>query len=298
MRPLPPLTALRSFEAVARLGSVTLAAAELFVTHSAVSQQLRLLEAQLGIPLFTREGRGLSLTEDGRLYALQVRLALTELGDATRLIQARPRDGELVLAVLPSFGLHWLMPRLPRFQARYPHYRISLRASLDIHDLRQGLVDAGVRMGLGNWEGLQQKKLFDDSLLIVAAPHFNQGRLPRTAQEVMAAPIVRTVESWLAWCQAAGVEEPPPAGLWINDSNLVLEAVYRGQGVTLERRSLVHDDLKTGRLVQLTDITVPYLHPNWLVWPPRASAQAKLGEFSAWLDEEVDIYLREIATGD
>jgi LysR family glycine cleavage system transcriptional activator len=298
MRTLPPLSALRCFEAVARLGSVTQAAAELFITHSAVSQQLRQLEAQLGgVPLLVREGRGLRLTEDGRLYALQVRLALGELSDATRLVQARPRDGELVLAVLPSFGMHWLLPRLPRLRARHPNYRISLRASLDVHDLRQGLVDAGVRMGVGNWEGLLQKKLFDDELVAVAAPHFNQGRLPGTAQEVVEAPVVRTVESWLGWCQAAGVEEPSNAALWINDSNLVLEAVYLGQGVALERRSLVHDALQSGRLVQLTEITVPYTHPNWLVWPPREGMKAKLDDFTAWLDEEVERYLNEIQAG-
>ena len=99
MRPLPPLSALRSFEALARLGSVTQAASELHVTHSAISQQIRQLEEMLGVVLFVREGRGLRLTEDGRLYALQVRIGLTELTEATRLIQARPRDGELVVAV-------------------------------------------------------------------------------------------------------------------------------------------------------------------------------------------------------
>ncbi|MBV8045544.1 MAG: transcriptional regulator GcvA [Paludibacterium sp.] len=295
MRPLPPLAALRSFEAAARLGSVTLAAEELFVTHSAISQQIRQLEALLGVPLFMREGRGVSLTEDGRLYALQVRLALNELTEATRLIQARPRTGELVLAVLPSFCQHWLLPRLPRFQARYPHYRVIVRASLDIQDLRQGLVDVGVRLGQGGWEGLQQQRLFDDDLVAVAAPGFNQGHLPRTPAEVVAAPIVRTVEPWHAWCQSAGVAEPIQAKLWFNDSNLVLAAAHQGLGVALERRSLVHEDLKAGRLVQLTDITVPYAHPHWLVWPPRGSAKDKLRDFTGWLEEEIASYQQDVA---
>jgi LysR family glycine cleavage system transcriptional activator len=219
MKNLPPLAALRSFEAVARLGSVSLAAAELNVTHSAVSQQIRLLEEQLGSVLFLREGRGLQPSEDGRLYALQVRVALGELSEATRLVRARPRGDELVIAVLPSFGQHWLLPRLPRFYARHPRYRVTLRASLDIQDLQQGLVDIGIRMGRGGWEGVQQQRLFDDELLVVAAPHFNGGRLPRTAAEVVACPVVRTVESWLGWCSAAGVAEPAHAALWINDSS-------------------------------------------------------------------------------
>lgn len=295
MRPLPPLSALRSFEALARLGSVTQAASELHVTHSAISQQIKLLEELLGVVLFLREGRGLRLTEDGRLYALQVRIGLAELTEATRLVQARPRDGELVLAVLPSFGAHWLLPRLPRFQARFPQYRISLRASLDIQDLRQGLVDIGIRMGQGDWEGLQQQHLFDDELVVVAAPTFRQGQLPRTPAEIVAGPVVRTVESWMGWCQAAGVAEPAQAGLWINDSNLVLQAVQQGLGVALERRSLVQAALQAGTLVQVSDIVVPYPYPHWLVWPARESSQRKQRDFAGWMAEEVAAYQQELA---
>lgn len=294
MRILPPLSALRSFEAVARLGSVTLAAAELHVTHSAISQQIRQLEELLGVALLLREGRGLRLSEDGRLYALQVRLGLTELSEATRLVQARPREGELVIAVLPSFGANWLLPRLPRFHARFPAYRLSLRASLDIQDLRQGLVDVGVRMGQGDWEGLQQKKLFEDELVMVAAPAFNGGRLPRTPAEVVAAPTVRTAESWYSWCEAAGVVDPGRTDLWINDSNLVLEAVRLGHGVALERRSIVQASLDAGSLVQLTDIVVPYPHPHWLVWPQRESAQVKRNDFIVWIEDEVARYQQSL----
>lgn len=294
MSTLPPLPALRSFEAVARLGSITLAAAELHVTHSAISQQIKLLEDLLGVALFTREGRGLRLSEDGRLYALQIRIGLGEITEATRLVRARPRVDEVVVAVLPSFGLHWLLPRLPRFYARHPHYRVSLRASLDIQDLRQGLVDIGVRMGQGGWEGLAQKRLFDDELVVVASPSFNGGRLPQTPQDIVTGPIVRTVESWLGWCSVAGVEEPGNAGLWINDSNLVMEAVRLGLGVALERRSLVHGALQRGELVQLTDIRVPYAYPHWLVWPQRESSQRKQQEFTTWIEEEVADYLASL----
>lgn len=290
---LPPLSALRSFEAVARLGSVNQAAEELHVTHSAVSQQIKLLEELLGITLFAREGRGLRLSEDGRLYALQVRIGLGELTEATRLIRARPRQDELVIAVLPSFGLHWLLPRLPRFYARHPQYRVSIRASLDIQDLRQGIVDISVRMGPGGWEGLQQKRLLDDELLVVASPTFNHGQLPQTPQQVITSPMIRTVESWLNWCTAAGVDEPCQPTLWINDSNLVMEAVRLGQGVALERRSLVDGALRRGELVQLTDITVPYAYPYWLVWPQRESSQLKQRDFSAWIEEEVAEYLEQ-----
>ncbi|WP_293764372.1 LysR substrate-binding domain-containing protein [uncultured Aquitalea sp.] len=298
MKALPPLAALRSFEAVARLGGITRAAEELHVTHSAISQQIRLLEDMLGLPLFVREGRGLRVTEEGRFYALQVRSGLGELSEATRLIQARPRESDLALAVLPSFGAQWLLPRLHRFQALYPRYRVSIRASLDIQDLRQGLVDVGIRIGQGDWEGLRQLKLFDDELLMVASPAFNGGRLPKTPQEIMAGPLIRSVESWQPWCQLAGIDEPGEASMWINDSNLILGMVRQGLGITLERRSLVQRDLDSGQLVRLTDIVAPYPYPCWLVWPVRESARAKQEVFTSWLQGEVADYLADLRRAD
>ena len=129
MSDLPPLTELRSFEAVARLGSVTRAARELHVTHSAVSQQLRQLEDALGVALLVREGRGLRVSEAGRLYALQIRRTLVEMAEATRRVKAPPQAGTVTVAVLPSFGRAWLVPRLPDFQRRHH----------GIHDLDQQL---------------------------------------------------------------------------------------------------------------------------------------------------------------
>ncbi len=289
MSDLPPLTALRSFEAVARLGSISQAASELHVTHSAISQQIKLLENLLGLALFVREGRGLRLSENGRFYALQVRASLGEIADATRVVRARPREGELVVTVMPSFGLNWLLPRLPRFRERHPHCRVRLVASLDVQNLRQGLADLGVRIGKGDWEGVGRERLFDDELLMVAAPDFNGGRLPRTPSEIVACPTLRSTESWALWCQRAGVAEPQH-GLLINDSNLLLEAVRLGQGIALERRSLVAGALAEGRLVQLGDIRVPYPYPYWLVWPQREPPSDRHQAFADWLREEARRY--------
>ena len=287
---LPPLQALRCFESVARLGSVTRAAEALHVTHSAVSQQVRQLEELLGLSLFERAGRGLRLSENGRLYALQVRAALQGIGEATRALRIRPRAGELVVAVVPSFGLHWLLPRLPRFLALHPEHRVRLQASLEVQDLRQGAAHVAIRMGQGPWDGLAQRHLFDDELLMVASPHLNGGALPRTPAEVLACTRIRSAEPWAPWCQAAELPEPPPAGgLWINDSNLSLEAARLGQGVALERRSVADALLRRGELVALTDIRVPYAYPYWLVWP-EGSASAQREDFARWLEAEVAAY--------
>lgn len=290
---LPPLAALRCFEAVARLGSVTRAAQALHVTHSAVSQQVRQLEDLLGLPLFERAGRGLRLSENGRLYALQVRQSLQHIGEATRALRVRPRDGELVVSVIPSFGLHWLLPRLPRFQALHPQGRVRLLAGLELQDLRQGAAHVAIRMGQGPWDGLAQQWLFDDELLMVASPRFRAGALPRTPGEVLDCPPIRSAESWAPWCEAAGRPEPPRnRGLWINDSNLSLEAARLGQGVALERRSIVDSLLRRGELVVLTSLRVPYTYPYWLVWP-EGGTQPAPEDFARWLQAEVRDYQAE-----
>jgi LysR family glycine cleavage system transcriptional activator len=153
MADFPPVASLRSFEAVARLGSVTQAAHEMSVTHSAVSQHIKQLEALVGVSLFIRHGRGVRITEEGRLYALQIREALQHIADATRMVQIKPRTMEVTLATLPSFGCHWLLPRLARFQARHPQIAVRLLTSLAVVNLQQEGIDLAIRMGQGDWEG-------------------------------------------------------------------------------------------------------------------------------------------------
>ncbi|MDN7178691.1 LysR substrate-binding domain-containing protein [Caballeronia sp. SEWSISQ10-4 2] len=293
MKNIPPLTALRCFEAASRLGGVTLAARELHVTHSAVSQQIRILEDTLGIALFVREARGLRLTEEGRLYALEIRSALRDIANATLLARARPQESELVIATLPSFALYWLLPRLVNFRERHPYYRVRLQTSLEIQDVRHGLADVSIRMGQGHWPELAQKALFSDELLVVASPHFNGGKLPRSAEEIVSCPLIRSSDApWTDWCQAANVREPVNAeGLSANDSNIVLGAVLLGQGIALERRTLVADAIARGELVQITDIHVPYPYPYWLVWQQREVLSVKQTHFMEWIGTEVKRYL-------
>ncbi|HHH2878083.1 LysR substrate-binding domain-containing protein [Klebsiella pasteurii] len=288
MSDFPPIASLRSFEAVARLGSVTLAAKELHVTHSAISQQIKVLEEMVGLKLFIRHGRGVQINEDGRLYALQVREALHHIADATRLVQVKPRRQELTLAMVPSFGSHWLVPRLERFRATYPHISLRIQASLAIASMQQEGIDMAIRMGKGDWEGMESHYLFADELIVVAAPSYNDGVLPQTPSEIAKNKIIFSMESWKTWCINARLErEIVPGGLCINDSNLVLEAVRLGKGIALERRSLVQDALSRGELVQLTPFTAPYPWPYWLVSPQAAEQKTEAVLFKAWLDEEV-----------
>ena len=284
MADFPPVASLRSFEAVARLGSVTQAAPQMSVTHSAVSQHIKQLEALVGVTLFIRHGRGVRITEEGRLYALQIREALQHIADATRMVQIKPRTLEVTLATLPSFGCHWLLPRLARFQARHPQIAVRLLTSLAVVNLQQEGIDLAIRMGQGDWEGMESRHLFADEQLVVAAPGYRGGNLPTTPQAIAASDIIFSMESWNAWCSQAGLEKPiVPAGLRLNDSNLVLEAVRLGAGVALERRSLVAGAIARGELVQRpsprrrrTARKSPGSSPGWRRRSPSGASRSAL----------------------
>ena len=292
MNHLPPLPALRYFEAVARLGSVTSAARELHVTHSAVSQQIKMLEDMMGLALFTRAARGLALTEEGRMYALEIRDALRDIEAATRRVQARPQEDELVITTLQSFARHWLIARLPRFRQAYPHYRIRLHTGLELSELRQGMADVAIRMGQGPWRDLAQQLLFRDTALVVAAPDFAGGKLPRTPREVVRCPIINeTDNTWTDWCRAAGVPEPPHAAqILANDSNISVGCAELGQGLLVARHSIVADLIAQGRLVQVTEVTIPFPYPYWLVWPQREAMPEKVQHFMDWITAEVQAF--------
>ncbi len=184
------------------------------MTHSAVSQHIKQLEALVGVTLFIRHGRGVRITEEGRLYALQIREALQHIADATRMVQIKPRTLEVTLATLPSFGCHWLLPRLARFQARHPQIAVRLLTSLAVVNLQQEGIDLAIRMGQGDWEGMESRHLFADEQLVVAAPGYRGGNLPTTPQAIAASDIIFSMESWNAWCSQAGLEKPiVPSGL-------------------------------------------------------------------------------------
>jgi len=293
---LPPLQALRAFEAVARLGGVVNAAEELAVTHSAISHQLKGLENFLGTALLRREGRRLALTEDGRTYAFQVRRALSDMAQATQALLSQSRENELLLAVLPSFGVNWLVPRLPRLRKTLAGFDLQLRASLDVVDLRQERVDAAVRLGSGFWPELQCERLMEDSYVVVAAPQFRGGRLPHTLREILAAPMVHDFDSWNTWLAEAGSAPRHFGGTRFNDSNLMLEAVRQGQALCMTRRSLVHRDLCDGRLVRLSPIEPPYPEAYWLVWPLRLESAPKIEKLRNWLRKEIAAYQVDVAS--
>ncbi len=242
-RPLPSLHA--------RLGSFTKAAAELRVTQTAVSHQIKHLEEELEVPLFRRSGRGLTLTPSGVAWQAELSVVFGRLREANRKLRSRVgRERPLVsLTTIPSFGARWLVPRLGGFLARHPNLDLRISTSEALVDFTLEPVDVGIRFGKGPYPGLLAEKLFDDSFIVVASSECAERVI--TVRDLASQPLLKDdhEDAWPRWFRARGV--PLPAGAHyhqLTDSGLLVEAAARGQGVALARWSLVQDELAAGRL--------------------------------------------------
>src|SRR3954467_9005092 len=208
---LPPLSALRPFEAAARLESFSRAAEELHLTHGAVSRQVRALEDHLGTELFARHGKRVTLTPAGRSFAERVRAVLDDLMLAAELARPARREGRLSVSVLPSFASRWLMPRLIRFMEAHPKIEVNVSATVGLADFARDEVDLAIRFGQGPWPGLACEKFLEDEYFPVASPRLNRGKLPRTPRDLAGVRIMREARDyWTRWCGGGGVEPKKP----------------------------------------------------------------------------------------
>src|SRR3954451_25221818 len=255
MRPrLPPLNNLKAFEAAARHESFTRAAEELCVTQGAVSQQVKALEAGLGIKLFSRERQRLIITEAGRDYLTIVRDALDRIAIGTERLLQREKAGVLTVSTSPDFAAKWLVHRLGHFAEA--HSGIDLRVSATLHhvDFAREEVDLAVRHGDGNWPGLATVKLSAEQLFVVCSPALLPGgRKPSKPVDILKYPLIHldSRADWARWLQAAGLEDAEAIhGPVLNRASMVIDAAINGQGVALARTTLSAWDLINGRLVR------------------------------------------------
>jgi LysR family glycine cleavage system transcriptional activator len=286
---LPPLPALRPFEAAARLESFSRAAEELHLTHGAVSHQVRALEAHLGTPLFHRHGKRVTLTSAGRAFAERVRAALAEIAQAADQARGGRRDNRLTVSVLPSFASRWLMPRLIRFMEAHPDIEVNVMASTALANFAADEVDLGIRFGLGPWPPLACEKFLEDEHFPVASPKLKRAHPPKSARDLLGMRIIREDRDyWHQWFAAAGVDvEVRIAGPSFNDATFALQAAARGEGIAMARRSLVAEDLEKKTLVQLYPLTVKSLESYWFVCPKENVALPKVAAFRAWVKAEI-----------
>jgi LysR family glycine cleavage system transcriptional activator len=288
-RRLPPLSALRPFEAAARLESFSRAAEELHLTHGAVSRQVRALEDHVGAALFSRHGKRVAITPAGRAFAERIRNALQEIAQAADAVGPARRADRLTVSVLPSFASRWLMPRLIGFMDAHPKIEVNVLATTALANFATDEVDVAIRFGRGPWPGLVCERFLDDEYFPVASPKMNRGRLPREPRDLLRMRIMREDrDSWERWFEAAGVALPGRLeGPSFNDSTYSLQAAARGEGVAMGRRSIVAEDLARGTLKRLFRIGVASPESYWFVSPKELAATPRVKAFRDWVKAEL-----------
>lgn len=286
MSHLPSLQTLRALEAAGRLKSYSKAAEELGLTHGAVSHRIRELEERVGLPLFTRVGNTMQLTEAGQKLDAQVRQGLSLLEQAfVPPRKAAKLKKPIVISSVSSIASTWLFARLSEFRAEHPELDFDLRVADGLSDYKKEGIDIGVRLGRGGWAGLHAAKLFDEALTPVCTPEYRDRFNLRTPADLRGATLLRNPWTpWSRWFAAAGLDWPEPArGPMFDNALLLLRSALDGHGVALGRQWLAVDEIRAGRLVTPFEIAVRDDFAYWLVWPTARAISAEAQHFRDWL---------------
>lgn len=297
---LPPLNALRAFEAAGRHLSVTKAADELHVTAAAVSHQVKTLEEYLEVRLFRRSGNTLLLTDAGQACLPGLRAGFAELERAIDVLREHDRGGPLCLSVAPVFASRWLIPRLEAFHVAQPDIDVRISTTLSLADFERDGIDAAVRLGRGRYPGLAAHRLFGESVVPMCSPALVRGEHPLASPADLRHHVLlhfdwpateQVTPDWAAWSSAIGVPGLDASrGPRFTQPDYAMQAATEGAGVVLGWRSLAEADLASGRLVIPFDLPLPMDVAFYLVYPEASAERAKLVRFREWL-------LREAALG-
>src|SRR5262245_51142827 len=287
---LPSLNGLRAFEAAARHLSFTQAAAELNVTQTAISHQIRRLEQELGLRLFVRKNRALALTPTAKDYLPGVRAAFNDLRLATDRLLRKDADNVLTISTLASLAAKWLLPQLSTFQEAHPGIDVRITTSTSLVDFRSGDVDAAIRYGRGHWPGVRAQWLMADEVFPVCSPALLEGNKPLRCPEDLAHHTLLHSSGGYdddsrQWLTAAGlptnISKQP--GVSFDLIFMTVQAAIDGIGVAMGRTSYVQNDIAKGRLVVPFKIALPADAGFYLVSPEAAAERPKLAAFRQWL---------------
>ncbi|MCP5151952.1 MAG: transcriptional regulator GcvA [Ectothiorhodospiraceae bacterium] len=286
-RRLPPLTALRAFEAAARHLSFTRAAAELHVTQAAVSHQVRGLEEQLGVKLFRRTSRHLLLTDAGQACLPKLSAGFDLIEAAMREVHRSSGVGAVTVSVLPSFAASWLVPRIGRFRQAWPDIDLRIDASEGLADFRRGDVDVAIRYGRGSYPGLRADRLMAEDVYPVCSPRLRTGPRPlRTPADLAHHTLLHGDGpiDWRTWLRAAGVHGiDTDRGLTYVNSAMLIQAAVAGQGVALARSVLAADGLASGQLVRPFALRLPSDYAYYFVCPLDTAELPRIAALREWL---------------
>ena len=285
-RPLPPLAAIRAFEASVRLQSFSRAAQEMNMTPAAISYQIKQLEARLGLTLFQRLPRKVVLTRAGEQLAPAVVEAFRMLHGAFSMVAERA-EGELAITSLPTLASSWLVPRLGRFRRLQPGWRIRLDTSVPLVDLDFGTFDVGIRSGAGQWLGTDAHFLFPDIYTPLLSPSLSAsvGGI-RSPRDLLAMPLMGRAKIWRTWFDRMGcgaVDPPPGAGLDFGIEHYDVTAAIAGEGVAMASPLFFAREIERGQLVQPFPEAVQSSDGYWLAYPSLNARAPKIRAFVRWL---------------
>jgi LysR family transcriptional regulator, glycine cleavage system transcriptional activator len=285
---LPPLNALRAFEAVARHGVLSRAAEELGVTPTAVSRHIKNLEDALGLALFDREAGALKLTSRGRSYARTLTRSFDLMLDATNLLAESAGKIHVTLRAYTTFLVRWLIPQLPDFHARHPDVELHLTTAFDPVDFSRDSVDLGVRYGHGNWPGLDATLLYNDAMVVVGNTAVKDRFAARPFAEALAAEphLVHTLrlDDWPDWLETAGLNDLKPARrIPLDDMSLIYQGMLDGLGVGICFSQYLPQDLAEGRLHLLSPVTLHRQRGFYLVCPRETAGNPGVAAFIDWI---------------
>ena len=293
---LPPLNAIRAFEAAARHLSITIAADELSVTPGAISRQIRQLEEALGVPLFTRGHRQIVLTSQGIDYFRAAAKAIETIRDATQRLTKRRQRKQLKIRAYTTFAMRWLIPRLSSFHAAHRDIEVVLTASLDEVDFRKENLDGAIRLGDGHWPGARSLRLISNVLAPVVSPGLLAAgpklRRPSDLRHHTLLHSVARPDDWGHWLGAAGADGvvDARAGMSYQSSAMAYAAAVEGQGVAIAQVFLVEDDLRKGTLVTPFKRTLDMGDYTYYLLTPSHSAESQpMIRFRAWMVDQFKV---------
>jgi LysR family glycine cleavage system transcriptional activator len=288
---LPPLNALKAFEAAARLTSFKAAADELFVTQGAISRHILKLEAALGVQLFLRLHRQVELTREGASYLRDVRDAFLRISEATRALATGAEERTLRVKLPPTCAIRWLVPRLGSFHARHPEIAVQVTTSHDPVVFERDEVDVAVAYGETFDRRLAGERLFGEVLIPVCGRKLigraRRLKQPGEIKRYVLLHSIRRPTDWPQWFAAAGIDDPAEQKmLTFENSVMTYQGAVDGLGIALAQLAFVADDLDTGRLVAPLQVTVRNRIAYHLVYPRGRGDQGKIKAFQAWIGEE------------
>ncbi|MCC5868675.1 MAG: LysR family transcriptional regulator [Gammaproteobacteria bacterium] len=284
---MPSLQSLQALDAAARHGSYTAAAGELGLTHGAISHRIRELEHRLQMRLFERKGRIMQPTREAMSVLAVARQALMTL-QSVFPADADPQRARLVVGVHPALASRWLVPRLPRFESRFPEVGIEIRSTAELGDFLAPGVDVAIRYGGGRWPDVQAELLADEALFPVCTARYAERMALETPADLARCRLLRHAwQPWLPWLQAAGTSLPEPdRGLLVSDASMLIAAATAGAGVALSKRRYAQDAIAEGQLVRLFDIAVTDTNSYYAIWRSGTRPDALAASFIDWLREE------------